>query len=265
MMKFSIVVILLICFLLFSTGSAANAETIQFDKKIIDDLRNVTRLAEDPAFNRPIEPISPYGMNYSRALEPYHHLRLRDNYRLFGVYAVDGLGSYSIPFVLPVNESFSLKYLNEIPAGEDIPPQSPRASTSRYLSVPVSAKNEPAFVALPEHADQKFLKYFIGDDSPESYLEASVLCRELPALDADWHAQIGWPIEEIIDYNQTPSVTLNETHALVRITAELGYCGSTKIQQYVDLYTRPSVNPISDKVLISSYKGGKTEMSHICF
>jgi hypothetical protein len=265
MKKIALVLVILILLPCLACISIAAAITMNYDAKTIENLRNSTQMAENSSFSMGRDPVSRYEINYSVALEPYSHIELQDGYRLCGVYVVDGLGSYSIPFALPINETFTLEFQDEIPPGEEIPPPSPRQGTGRYIPLIDTDDNGPAYAVLPAGADREFMNYFSGDDTPESYMEASVLVRELPALDAGWHARIGWPISKVITYNQTPLVTMNSTHAEVRLMAEMGYCGSTTIREHTDIYPRPSVSPVTEITEISRIKGGKTKMSQICF
>jgi len=250
----SIVLIFLIGFVC-NVMAATNEQTYQFETNLIENLRNQTGQAHGPKpYDLSIQ-VSPSTINFNKALQPYQHIHLKDGYRLDGFFLVKGVGSFSVPLVLPKDEPLILTYTNETPDGYINPPfiqyYAGISKTGRNLQIYDSEGEENSVIALPLHADRQIMNYFEGDDSPESYLEASVFQREIDAIDAGWHAGIGWPMEDVISYNYTPSVTLNRTHATVRITTTLTYCGSITTHQYEDTYTRPNMSCVSDIISIS--------------
>lgn len=50
----------------------------------------------------------------------------------------------------------------------------------------------------PAYADQNVMAHITGDDSPYSYLQASLLSRQLAEVGAAWHG-ISWGVTDIID------------------------------------------------------------------
>jgi hypothetical protein len=230
----------------------------QFTSNFIEDLRNETNKAKGTEPYGDDVRVSLSNIDFQRSLLPYQHIHLKDGYRLDGFFLAQGMGSFSVPFAVPRDEPFILNYTNETPDGYVYPPfiqYYAGNNTGRILQIIDSDEEGQNVIALPEHADRQIMKYITGDDSPQSYLEASIFQREIEAIDAGWHARIGWPIEDVIPYEDTPSVTLNETHAIVRITTNQEYCGTRTIYQYMDVYTRPNLIPVSDLSVISTKEG----------
>ena len=103
--------------------------------------------------------IAPYDAN--GLLPVYLHLRMRAGYRL-GAYQFGGRGdAFCVPFVIPEHQ--------------DIPDLTDFNFTDMRLH------DLPGLVF-------DFMQYIEGDDSPESYFEASIFNRELHELGAMWHA-----------------------------------------------------------------------------
>jgi hypothetical protein len=247
------------CFVLFIliilTGNYCQvmAETsdmkVPFEVTYIQDLQNETGKAKGTEGYDFSTQITRSTIDFEKAAEPYRHIHLKKGYRLDGFFLDDGMGSFTVPFILPENEPYSITYTNETPDGRADPPfvrffNAGKSGRILKLSYPDTEGRD--VIALPEHADRAIMSYFTGDDTPESYLEASVFQRELDALDAGWHAAIGWPIQKVISYQDTPSVTMNKTHAVVRITTTEEYCMGFTIFLYEDTYTRGNLTPVSE-------------------
>lgn len=60
---------------------------------------------------------------------------------------------------------------------------------SAQVPEPPADTSSPYVVALPEGALENPMAAITGDDSPESYLQASLLSRELTAFGARWHPE----------------------------------------------------------------------------
>ena len=147
-----------------------------------------------------------YLNNLTAALDPYDHIRLREGYKLEGYRVSDYLQAYIVPFVVEEN----------------------------VTALPMTNRTR----LLPEGADKNISRYIEGDDSPESYLEASVFLRELYAIGAWWHARIGWPQQTVLESPEMPGVAINSTHATVTIHTEELYCGYRTVTRYTDTYSR---------------------------
>lgn len=61
--------------------------------------------------------------------------------------------------------------------------------------------------------DPQIMRYISGDKSPESYLEASLLSREIPEIGAFWHG-LDWSDHEIIDDTRLSDIHTGENRGL---------------------------------------------------
>lgn len=154
-----------------------------------------------------------YPGSLDTVLDSFHHLKLRQGYIIEGCWIRDSFGGYVHPFIL--QSSTVVNYPEKI---------------DEYCS-----KSQTG-VALK--TDDTIMVYVSGDDSPESYLEASLFLRELNAVGAWWHGLIGWPIQTVIDTPEKPKVIMNSTHAIVIFSTEESYCGQHTIIQYTDVFVR---------------------------
>lgn len=183
---------------------------VYFPAGRIRDLQNATRNVSvgfgspDTVHGNEIQ----FSENLTAVLDPYEHIRLREGYKIEGYLVSDYLDTYIIPFVVEENVTV---------------PSWPMANRTQLL---------------PEGADENISRYLEGDDSPESYLEASVFLRELYAIGAWGHAKIGWPQQTVLESPEMPSVAINSTHATVTIYTEELYCGSRTVTRYTDTYSR---------------------------
>ena len=192
-----------------TVNSYSNGTTVvYFPAGRIGDLRNATQNANvgfDSDYGGSSSDIK-YLNNLTAALEPYDHIRLREGYKIEGYWVSSYSQASIIPFVVEEN----------------------------VTGLPMANRTQ----LLPEEADENISRYLEGDDSPESYLEASVFLRELYAIGAWWHARIGWPQQTALDSPEMPSVAINSTHATVTIYAEELYCGYRTVTRYTDTYSR---------------------------
>ncbi|MCE5338850.1 MAG: hypothetical protein LLF90_09220 [Methanomicrobiaceae archaeon] len=192
-----------------TANSYSNGTTVvYFPAGRIGDLRNATQNANvgfDSDYGGSSTEIK-YLNNLTAALDPYDHIGLREGYKIEGYWVSDYLQASIIPFVVEEN----------------------------VTALPMANRTQ----LLPEEADENISRYLEGDDSPESYLEASVFLRELYAIGAWWHARIGWPQQTVLESPEMPSVAINSTHATVTIYTEELYCGYRTVARYTDTYSR---------------------------
>jgi hypothetical protein len=131
---------------------------------------------------------TPNGWSKSRVdpaklLTVFPELRLREGYVLRAYIFKDDANSNGFVWALPVDAEF--------PAPNDCP-----RIESHFLRPP-----------KPFDALDDMMEVIVGDDSPESYLHASILRRELKEFGGGWHG-IQWGMNTVLDdnpWNQPPS------------------------------------------------------------
>ncbi|MDV2481899.1 hypothetical protein F8E02_07725 [Methanoculleus sp. Wushi-C6] len=211
-------------------GSADSNGTavVFFSAGEVEDLRDATRNTITPFAIEYFENTSVIVCpnNLSDALALYTRIRLKDGYRIEGHWVYDTMGAYTVPFVVEHNMTVSSPAITDAPAFPDD-------------------------IRLPEGADTNISRYLEGDDSPESYLQASVFLRELYAINAWWHAWLGWPQQTVLESPERPKVVINSTHAVVTIYTEELYCGYRTVTRYTDTYSRGSYEVADDRDRIS--------------
>ena len=175
-----------------------------------------------------------YPNNISNIFIHYPHLKLREGYSIEGYAVYKGLGASIVPFIV-----------------------------KNYSSV----NNSNSQFELPAGADDNIMAYISGDDTPRSYLEASLFLRDLQGIGAFWHALIGWPQQVLIENPEKPKVILNSTHAIVIFSTEEWYCGSYTITQYSDVFVRKDYqfNSTTYKIIKTEENMGWGDMLLILF
>ncbi len=118
-------------------------------------------------------------------------------------------------------------------------------------------------------ADQDIMSHIIGDDTPLSYLEASLLSRELNEVGAAWHG-ISWGVTSIInstnDFDEMdweepvpahmdPVVCCSEKTCSVTFYTHTALHEET-ITRNVDTYKRGSYNATTESIILATGKGG---------
>ena len=131
----------------------------------------------------------------------------------------------------------------------------------------------------PDYADGNVMEYFTGDDTPRSYLEASLLSRELKELGAAWHG-VSWGVTRIInsteivhlgtgeiieadlmDWTETiptsmePVICCSETSCSVTMYTYTGLYGE-RISRIADIYKRGTYSASTESNDIATGTGG---------
>jgi hypothetical protein len=175
-----------------------------------------------------------YPGSLNDVLIPYRHLKIREGYKIEGCGIYYSLGASVYPFI--VNNTTALnnpQKINEL-------------CTASQLN-------------LSAESDESIMAYISGDDSPESYIEASIFLRELKAIGAWWHGRLGWPMQVVIDSPENPKVLMNSTHAIVVFSTEESYCGYDTITQYTDVFVRKNYQYSSDQIIIQKNRSEDSE------
>ena len=191
-------------------------------------------------------------------ISAFPHLTFHPDKKIGGYYFREGIGGNAILSVVDKDEE---------------------------ITIPENMSNYSIFLNLPP-GDRDYLVYVDGDKSPQSYLEASVLYREIPDIGAFWHG-ISWGTHTILDDNLVspsqdimgeygkeipdmtelsgpewnwsferpisfnPSVTILDTKAIVEFYSYSGL-HQEKIIRHTDTYTNDSYNPDVEDLSIAT-------------
>lgn len=200
-MRYLLLIVLLMAAIL-SAGciiDSADNQTLYFSPHEIQPMRAAVK--HDFRDNQIIR----YPVNLTPMLIRYPHLKLREGHTILGYVGYEFYGSPINPFI--VKNSLVENYPN-----------------SQFK--------------LPAGSDENIMAYISGDDTLQSYLEASIFSRDVHAIDGSGHGRIGWPQQVVIDNPEKPKVIMNSTHATVVFSTEELYCGEYTITQYTDVFVR---------------------------
>lgn len=141
-------------------------------------------------------------------------------------------------------------------------------ATDRAMSLKAPSGSPPT---LPEGADRSVMNDIRGDDSPASYIQASLLRRELDEFGRYWH-NLDWSLEVITGRDPlaekspeeaalwkwereppqdwTPRVEMNATHARVTFYTQSEF-GSQPIRLHKDVYQRGNYSGTPGSVVLA--------------
>jgi hypothetical protein len=224
-MKYLLFIVLLMAAIL-SAGciiDSADNQTLYFSPKEIQPMRAAVK--HDFRDNQIIR----YPVNLNPMLIRYRHLKLREGYTIEGNVGHTGWGGSIIyPFIVKNS---------------------------------LVENNPNSQFELPAGSDENIMAYISGDDTLQSYLEASIFSRDVYAIGAHGSGLIGWPQQVVIDNPEKPKVILNSTHAIVVFSTEELYCGKYTITQYTDVFVRKDYQYNSIKKIIRREKN----LAGVCY
>ncbi len=120
----------------------------------------------------------------NRLLEAFPSLRLRPGFKLASYQYLSGGNGSGFTFA--------------IPADRHLP--TPPPMNSNHNRWPWASPEDPVYdqaQALLEWASPEVNRFLIGDDSPRSFFEASILDREVYELGAIWHG-CSWAVQRVL-------------------------------------------------------------------
>lgn len=134
--------------------------------------------------------------SWDRLLNSLVHLRIQNGYTFGAFLYYDGMGGNSLVYGIPKNDMVetSVSVIHGEHPKCNIPIPSP------YMIGPVTGDPDDPCGAprMPENSIGNYMSLFQGDDTPESYLEATILYHELNDFGAYWHS-VYWDDVQIID------------------------------------------------------------------
>ncbi len=249
----------------YGTSVTFDAETIEAMRNLAFNLTSCPEINDYYAFENDssiAEGWILYPCDATRIMSAFPHLSWNTDKKVAGYYFRDFLGGNAVLQVVDTNEN---------------------------LTIPDNISQSSIFGNLPP-GDRNFLSYVSGDLTPVSYLEASILSREIPEIGAFWHG-ITWGTHTVLDdtiissdqdeitgyisqlpnmtilsgpdWNWTeempetfdPTVIIGDETITVRFYTHTGL-HEEKIVRHTDVFTPGSYTPVTNDTIIATGPAG---------